>query len=69
MDREYAICYRTAQSGLAETNSGETTLRGAQKVARGMAKDGCYDITIKLYDDGDLQHQWDLKDGKFTQYE
>lgn len=68
MDREYAISFE-AGSGLDEVNSGCSTLAGAKKVGRGYFKDGASNVTIKFYEDGDLRHQWDLKDGKWIQYE
>jgi hypothetical protein len=66
-DRTYAVCFK-GPNGLDEQDIG-TTKRAAEKFARERAKEGCTDITVKLYGDGDLQHQWDLVDGKFKQYE
>jgi hypothetical protein len=66
-DRTYAIAYR-GPSGLDEMDVG-TRKAMAFKWARDHAREGHTDITVKLYGDGDLQHQWDLIDGKFVQYE
>ncbi len=68
MDKEYAISF-VGPHGLDEVNSGELTLTGAKRVARIYEDDGAKQITIKLYEEGDIKHQWDLKEGTWYQYE
>jgi hypothetical protein len=66
-DKEYAVAFE-GPNGLDEIGVGRVK-RDAEKWARDYERQGYKNITIKLYGDGDLQHQWDLVDGKFTQYE
>jgi hypothetical protein len=68
MDKEYAISF-VGPNGLDEVNSGEKTLTGAKKIGRRYSKGGAKEVTIKLYEEGDLRHQWDYKEGTWYQYE
>lgn len=70
MDREYAVCFY-GKNGLDELDTGAKNLTAAKRVAMEYYKNGASKITVKMYDEGDLRHQWDLSDDgkKWTQYE
>lgn len=68
MDREYAICFKM-NGVLDEINLHSAVLQQAKSNASYYIKNGATDVTIKLYEEGDLVHQWDWKDGKWVQYE
>lgn len=69
MDREYAISFTDKDGILDELNLHAAVLQEAKYKAMYYIKNGFKQVTIKLYDNGNLQHQWDYKDGKWIQYE
>lgn len=70
MDREYCICYK-GKNGMDEIGLNAAVLQEAKNKAMWYIKNkvALEDITIKLYEDGDLKHQFDYKDNKWVQYE
>lgn len=56
--------------GYQEIGLKAQTLPGAKKETEDWIKNkGALDVTIKLYFEGDISHQWDFKSNKWVQYE
>ncbi len=70
MDKEYTLCFESEVHGLQELTSGKGKAQ-AMKDAMFYIKRGATNMTIKLYEEGDIRHQWDYKPASKTwmQYE
>lgn len=68
-DKEYAITYFDKDGGFHEIVANEQTRTGAKAQGEELEQKGATKVTVKLFEDGDLRHQWDLTAAGWVQYE
>ncbi len=70
-DREHARSYYDKKGVLVEVRLNAAVLQEAKAKALSYIKNGIAkkQVTIKLYEDGDIVHQWDCKNSKWVQFE
>lgn len=67
MDKEYAIDF-FGKNDREELGVGRIKSEAVSQ-AKYYLRKGATEMILKLYQDGDLLHQWDWRGGKWCQYE